>query len=384
MNYEILIPKLIHQNRDESEIIFVKQYENKYTHIQFTNLEIDPNYDYVAVYKKEGCSEVYELPLENNILTIGTFITNYVGTYRMCVVATNDDERVVITDWFTLKVQEGIYNKMTADVVFPQPIQSKYEQLIELVEEIEGKLERGEFKGETGNGIAYCTFSNYKLTLHFTDGTEYTTTSIRGERGERGEQGVAGRDGKDGSDYVITESDYNAIANITANTLQPTITELSNVKADKTDIPTKTSELINDSDFTTKAYVDDEVSKATPSDYEQVKDDIALLKWKTLNLATEIVDSTEAYTKSVPSNVYEKALLNGLGGKSVVDEGTIKSANVESVVSEGVNLAPITTAKSTTIKGITFVNNGDGTIDVSGVATDYFTYLLYDKKPINL
>lgn len=220
--------------------------------------------------------------------------------------------------WFQIKVESGVYDPEAETPELPEPIKSKYKELVELLEEVQGKLERGEFKGETGNGIAYCTFSNYKLTLHFTDGTEYTTTSIRGERGEKGEQGVAGRDGKDGSDYVITEADYNAIANVSAGQLQPTITELANVKADKTDIPTKTSELINDSDYTTKSYVDDEVSKATPSDYEQVKDDIALLKWKTLNLATEVVDTQEAYSKSVPSNVYEKALLNKLGGKSVV------------------------------------------------------------------
>lgn len=38
-------------------------------------------------------------------------------------------------------------------------------------------------QGETGNGIDYCTFNNYQLTIHFTDGTVYTTPSLKGDTG---------------------------------------------------------------------------------------------------------------------------------------------------------------------------------------------------------
>ena len=38
-------------------------------------------------------------------------------------------------------------------------------------------------QGETGNGIDSCTFNNYQLTIHFTDGTSYTTPSLRGDQG---------------------------------------------------------------------------------------------------------------------------------------------------------------------------------------------------------
>lgn len=37
--------------------------------------------------------------------------------------------------------------------------------------------------GDTGNGISSVTFSNYQLTLNFTDGTSYTTPSLRGATG---------------------------------------------------------------------------------------------------------------------------------------------------------------------------------------------------------
>ena len=43
-------------------------------------------------------------------------------------------------------------------------------------------------KGDRGNGISSAVLNNdYTLTLTFTDGTTYTTPSIRGEKGEQGE-----------------------------------------------------------------------------------------------------------------------------------------------------------------------------------------------------
>lgn len=45
--------------------------------------------------------------------------------------------------------------------------------------------------GATGNGIDDITMNaDYTLTITYTDGTSYTTTSIRGEKGEQGEVGT--------------------------------------------------------------------------------------------------------------------------------------------------------------------------------------------------
>ena len=42
-------------------------------------------------------------------------------------------------------------------------------------------------KGDTGNGIKSTVMNDdYTLTIEFTDGTSYTTPSIRGEKGETG------------------------------------------------------------------------------------------------------------------------------------------------------------------------------------------------------
>ena len=55
-------------------------------------------------------------------------------------------------------------------------------------------------KGATGNGIASTILNNdYTLTIQFTDGTSYTTPSIRGKIGPTGSQGPQGLTGKTGA-----------------------------------------------------------------------------------------------------------------------------------------------------------------------------------------
>ena len=80
----------------------------------------------------------------------------------------------------------------------------------------DAKLVQGP-KGDTGNGIASAVLNgDYTLTLNFTDGSSYTTPSIRGaqglqgekgskgEKGEPGTNGTAGMDGKDGAAATVT------------------------------------------------------------------------------------------------------------------------------------------------------------------------------------
>lgn len=60
-------------------------------------------------------------------------------------------------------------------------------------------------KGDTGNGIQSAILNDdYTLTLTFTDGTTYTTPSIRGEKGERGEPAT------DMEIHICSASEYDA------------------------------------------------------------------------------------------------------------------------------------------------------------------------------
>ena len=62
----------------------------------------------------------------------------------------------------------------------------------------DAKLVQGP-KGDTGNGIASAVLNgDYTLTLNFTDGSSYTTPSIRGAQGIQGEKGETGDTGTEG------------------------------------------------------------------------------------------------------------------------------------------------------------------------------------------
>lgn len=65
--------------------------------------------------------------------------------------------------------------------------------------------------GYDGNGIESVVLnSDYTLTLKYTDGTSYTTSSIRGEKGDKGDQGiqgVQGIQGEKGDPCLITYQD---------------------------------------------------------------------------------------------------------------------------------------------------------------------------------
>lgn len=53
--------------------------------------------------------------------------------------------------------------------------------------------------GPAGNGISSVVMNaDYTLTINFTNGSSYTTPSIRGAQGEQGPQGADGADGADG------------------------------------------------------------------------------------------------------------------------------------------------------------------------------------------
>lgn len=64
-------------------------------------------------------------------------------------------------------------------------------------------------KGDIGNGISSAILNDdYTLTLTFTNGTTYTTPSIRGEKGTKGDPGLKG------DSYILTQSDKEEIAEI--------------------------------------------------------------------------------------------------------------------------------------------------------------------------
>ena len=68
-------------------------------------------------------------------------------------------------------------------------------------------------KGDTGVGIESAVLNpDYTLTLNYTDGTSFTSTSIRGAQGAQGEQGPSGEDGISPSVRIIEGEGKRTIA----------------------------------------------------------------------------------------------------------------------------------------------------------------------------
>lgn len=107
------------------------------------------------------------------------------------------------------------------------------------------KGEDGEsIKGDEGNGIASAVLNaDYTLTLFFTDGTSYTTGSIRGEKGEKGDPGDAGQ--------VDTAMSSTSTLPVQNKVIKSYVDSGLSGKANSADIPTKVSDLTNDSGFIT-------------------------------------------------------------------------------------------------------------------------------------
>ena len=76
-------------------------------------------------------------------------------------------------------------------------------------------------KGDTGNGIESTVLnSDYTLTINYTDGTDYTTPSIRGEKGSTGSTGAKGDKGDKGDQGVQGERGLTgATPNLTIGTV---------------------------------------------------------------------------------------------------------------------------------------------------------------------
>lgn len=146
-------------------------------------------------------------------------------------------------------------------------------------------------RGATGNGIASTVLnSDYTLTITFTDGTSYTTPSIRGA------QGVPGQD------YVITSADYDEIAGrvdtMIAGERQQALDDIDDAKDDAVanvaDEGTTQVGLVTEEGTTQVGLVNakgQEVIESIPSDYSELSADVSELKADLPNKADIIVNS---------------------------------------------------------------------------------------------
>jgi hypothetical protein len=169
---------------------------------------------------------------------------------------------------------------------------------------------------------------------------------------------------------------------------------------EKTDKSFKTAALVGDSTlvFETHDGSTSTVDLSTVTLDGQTRDTIARLEKNDVdherrisNLEEHIsddyfvTDDSVAYEKAVPARACSSAKLLSLGGMTYRDEetNTLRDSKVTEIKSHGANILPYPYTDTTkTQAGITYTDNGDGTITVNGTTTDITTFRLSFSMPL--
>ena len=227
--------------------------ENKYETLKFVFediflngegiLEIQkPNSqkEYIILEKEEDC---YLLEVKNSLL-------NFEGEIIMQLVVRMTDNIVFKSVEFSMQVLKAIEatteipdeyetwdSTLAAKIL---EIDSKIEEVTDLEEDLEDKVQSGYFKGDKGDTgdpgqDGADGKSAYQIWLDEGNvGTEEDfLESIKGENGTDGHDGVDGQDGQDGrtpvkgTDYWTTQDKQEIVTDVETD-LQPTITAIQN------------------------------------------------------------------------------------------------------------------------------------------------------------
>lgn len=143
-------------------------------------------------------------------------------------------------------------------------------------------------------------------------------------------KGLDYHDGADGKDWVPTAAEIEGIAGSAANKLQPSMSEMTrkidNATSDIEGIDRRVETLEQRPDV--QPYDDTEIRGSIVKNTDNIR---------TLEKVFDVVEDRADGDKTVPDRAV-KAEVVGFGGKSVVRDGEIVSADVESVTAIGVNM----------------------------------------------
>ena len=243
--------------------------------------------------------------------------------------------------------------------------------------------------GAAGNGISSAILnSDYTLTLNFTDGTSYTTTAIRGEKGDTGDTGLKGDTGDTGNGIASIAKtgtqglvDTYTITFTNGTTTTFTVTNGQNGTGSVADVwvnnvsvldgntakvivPTKVSDLTNDSGYITGYTETDptvpswaKASNKPSYSYSEISGTPTLATVATTGDYDDLTDKPTMPTKT-------SDLTNDSG--FLTSHQSIKTINSTSMVGSGNVTVQPTLVSGTNIKTI---NNtsllGSGNIEVS-------------------
>lgn len=164
--------------------------------------------------------------------------------------------------------------------------------------------------GATGNGISSAVLNaDYTLTLTFTDGTSYTTSSIRGEKGEKGEKGDAGE--------VDTAMSGSSALPVQNKVIKAYVDGGLSTKADASSVPTKVSDLTNDAGY---------ITSDSDTTYELTKSGNTIMLTGSDGSTTSVTDSNTTYSTMTQAQATAGTSTSGLRISPKVLHDTIQEA----------------------------------------------------------
>lgn len=394
MNIEVSKDNVVILNKTESP------HENEYniTECNFTFDEFTDSFQVKrAIFTILSTGEMYEIDIINGkCFTPSEVLKHEYETIKLGVYGYNIeivDEKEVLKERFspsydTFVVPTGSYEEgaLSPDIITPsqydiysQALQEGLDAVAEALEEV-SHVDIDAEQLEHGASVTITNRNNEEKTVVINDG----------ERGETGPQGDPGRDATingvntlniiEGTNISLEQTGSNLkISNTYSYDDTEVKTDISNLKtnkADKSEIPTKTSQLQNDSGFVTNA-VNDLINyylKSETYSKSEVNDLISAITTLDLRvvetLPTEDISTTTIYL--VPKS--------SAGTNDAYDEYIYVSNNWEFIGSTQVDLTDYvkntdyaTTNEAGVIKPSNYLQvAGDGTVYCAGLAYNVY------------
>lgn len=209
--------------------------------------------------------------------------------------------------------------------------------------------------GATGNGISSAVLNaDYTLTLTFTDGTSYTTSSIRGEKGEKGEKGDAGE--------VDTAMSGSSALPVQNKVIKAYVDGGLSTKADASSVPTKVSDLTNDAGY---------ITSAGNTTYTLTKSGNTIMLTGSDGNNTSVTDANTTYSAMTQAQATAGTSTSGLRISPKVLHDTIQESlpTVPTKVSDLTNDSGYITSSALPTK-VSDLTNDSGFITASAIPTN--------------
>ena len=139
--------------RKSGVLVLGQQYDHKILKVKFTGLNYDRETYLKVVTDKAAEPEV--IRLENHELVVGQPLTQKYGKFKAQLFCTNEaEEEVQNSRVFEVQIYESLGDGEVIDYPIPPEFQSKYDEMVKIIEEVQQMIDSGDFEGDSAYEVA--------------------------------------------------------------------------------------------------------------------------------------------------------------------------------------------------------------------------------------